>query len=54
MRSLRIPNIINHLEEFLPGNARVHILKSFVLIYEIVPSRKAVCFTRFAHHDKAY
>jgi YafQ family addiction module toxin component len=51
---LKNPEHYKPLRGVLAGERRVHILKSFVLIYEIVPSRKAVCFTRFSHHDKAY
>lgn len=36
------------------GERRVHILKSFVLIYEIDYSKKLVTFKRFVHHDEAY
>lgn len=41
-----------HLKHGLAGELRVHILKSFVLVYEIKGSK--VIFLRFRHHDEAY
>ena len=38
----------------LYGIRRVHIMKSFVLKYEIVESTKTVKFLKFGHHDEAY
>jgi len=38
----------------LKGERRVHILKSFVLKFEIDESREIVTFLAFTHHDKAY
>ncbi len=38
----------------LAGERRVHILKSFVLKYEIDEANKFVRFIFFGHHDDAY
>ncbi|MFA5141639.1 MAG: type II toxin-antitoxin system RelE/ParE family toxin [Candidatus Woesearchaeota archaeon] len=38
----------------LAGERRVHIMKSFVLKYEIDESRKIVTLLFFGHHDDAY
>lgn len=38
----------------LAGERRVHILKSFVLKYEIDEANKTVVFLFFGHHDEAY
>ena len=38
----------------LVGERRVHILKSFVLKFQIDESRKVVTFIAFEHHDEAY
>lgn len=36
------------------GEKRVHIMKSFVLKFEVDESQKTVTFIFFGHHDKAY
>ena len=38
----------------LAGERRVHIMKSFVLKFEIDESRKTITFLFFGHHDDAY
>lgn len=38
----------------LAGERRVHIMKSFVLKFEIHESTKTVEFIAFNHHDEAY
>ena len=38
----------------LAGERRVHILKSFVLSFEIDEVNKTVIFLKFGHHDQAY
>lgn len=38
----------------LAGERRVHILKSFVLKYEIDENSKKITFLYFGHHDDAY
>lgn len=38
----------------LAGLRRVHVLKSFVLIYRIDEKNKTVVLVRFAYHDEAY
>lgn len=38
----------------LAGERRVHIMKSFVLKFEIDESTKTVEFIAFDHHDDAY
>ncbi|GAB7014913.1 type II toxin-antitoxin system RelE family toxin [Methanogenium cariaci] len=42
------------LRHDLKGMRRVHINKSFVLIYEIIESEKAVRLLDFSHHDTVY
>lgn len=42
------------LRHDLKGIRRVHIRKSFVLVYEIVESEKAVRLLDFDHHDNIY
>ena len=42
------------LRHDLKGLRRVHINKSFVLIYEIIESEKAVRLLDFDHHDTIY
>lgn len=38
----------------LTGERRVHILKSFILKFEVDETRKVVTFIAFKHHDDAY
>ena len=38
----------------LYGIRRVHIMKSFVLKFEIIEATKTVKFLAFGHHDTAY
>jgi len=38
----------------LTGWRRVHIMKSFVLIFKVDKRSKAVTFIAFSHHDDAY
>lgn len=38
----------------LEGKWRVHVLSSFVLIYEILENDNTILLFRFAHHDDAY
>lgn len=42
------------LRHDLAGERRAHIMKSFVLKYEIDENAKAVTFIFFGHHDEAY
>jgi toxin YoeB len=42
------------LRHDLAGERRVHIMKSFVLKFEIIESAKLVRFIFFGHHDEAY
>lgn len=42
------------LKHDLAGERRVHIMKSFVLIFEIDEAKKTVNFLAFSHHDDAY
>ncbi len=42
------------LKHNLAGERRVHIMKSFVLKFEIDCDKKIVTFISFTHHDKAY
>lgn len=38
----------------LAGERRAHIMKSFVLKYEVNEKTKTVTFLFFGHHDEAY
>ncbi|MDI3473775.1 MAG: hypothetical protein PWR30_98 [Candidatus Woesearchaeota archaeon] len=59
--------VINKIEEIIQnpfhykplkydsaGERRVHIMKSFVLKFEIDENSKTVTFLTFSHHDEAY
>ena len=48
------PNHYKPLKHDLAGERRVHIMKSFVLKFEIDEARKTVVFITFSHHDEAY
>jgi len=49
---LKNPEHYKPLKNELAGQRRVHILKSFVLIYEF--SENIVTLNFFGHHDSAY
>jgi len=38
----------------LAGERRVHILKSFVLKFEVDQTKRVVTFIAFGHHDEIY
>lgn len=42
------------LQHEMKGLRRVHIDKSFVLVYEIIEADNKVIFLDFDHHDKIY
>ncbi|RLG18639.1 type II toxin-antitoxin system RelE/ParE family toxin [Candidatus Micrarchaeota archaeon] len=48
------PHAFKPLRAPLENTWRVHILGSFVLIYDIDEKRKVVRLLKFAHHDEAY
>ena len=48
------PSHYKPLKYELAGERRVHILKSFVLKFEIDNIQKVVKFLVFEHHDNAY
>ena len=48
------PQHYKPLKYDLAGERRVHILKSFVLKFEINEQNKIVSFLFFGHHDEAY
>ncbi|MBU2576120.1 MAG: type II toxin-antitoxin system mRNA interferase toxin, RelE/StbE family [Nanoarchaeota archaeon] len=48
------PQHYKSLKYDLVGERRVHIMKSFVLKYEINKTRKTIIFFFFGHHDEAY
>jgi YafQ family addiction module toxin component len=56
----KIEEIIDNPEHYKPlkhdlaGERRVHIMKSFVLKFEINETAKTVTFLFFGHHDEAY
>jgi YafQ family addiction module toxin component len=51
---LEDPYKFKPLRRPLNGLRRVHIGKSFVLVYGIIEETKTVVFVRYAHHDKVY
>ena len=51
---LRVPHRFKPLRHQLAGCYRVHILGSFVLIYQVDEKSKSVQILRLAHHDEAY
>jgi len=48
------PQHYKPLRHDLAGERRVHIMKSFVLKFEIDEKNKAVIFIFFGHHDDVY
>ena len=42
------------LRNQLAGERRVHILKSFIIVFEINCDERKVVLLRFRHHDDAY
>lgn len=48
------PNHYKPLQYDLAGERRVHIMKSFVLKFEIDENNKIVTLIFFGHHDEAY
>ncbi len=56
----KIEQVIQNPQHYKPlrygfvGERRVHILKSFVLKFEIDEARKTVILLFFGHHDEAY
>ncbi len=51
---LEIPHHFKPLGGDMHGAYRVHIDKSFVLIYEVQEQRKIVRILDYDHHDKVY
>ena len=51
---LENPQHYKPLKHDLAGERRVHIMKSFVLKFEIDETAKTVTFLFFGHHDEAY
>jgi len=51
---LEVPNRYKPMKYDLAGEKRVHIMKSFVLRYEIDEKSRKVRFIFFGHHDDAY
>ncbi len=51
---LEMPHRFKSLHPPLQNKQRVHIEKSFVLIFEIDEHKRAVILKKFAHHDEAY
>ena len=48
------PQHYKPLKHGLAGERRVHIIKSFVLKFEINEATKTIVFLFFGHHDEAY
>ena len=42
------------LKNDLSGLRRVHIQKSFILVFEVNESQESVILQKFSHHDAAY
>lgn len=51
---LDCPQNYKPLKYELAGERRVHVMKSFVLRFEIDEQRKTVILLFFGHHNKAY
>ena len=51
---LKNPTHYKPLKYDLKGERRVHILKSFVLKFEVDKIKRVVTFLAFKHHDDAY
>jgi len=51
---LQNPQHYKPLKYDFAGERRVHIMKNFVLKFEIHEARQAVEFIFFGHHDEAY
>ena len=51
---LKNPHHFKPLKGDLAGARRVHIDKSFVLIYEVDENNKVVRLIDYGHHDKIY
>ena len=51
---LENPQHYKPLKYDLAGEKRVHIMKSFVLKFEVNESNKTVTFIFFGHHDEAF
>jgi YafQ family addiction module toxin component len=48
------PSSYKNLSGSLKGIKRVHIEKSFVLLFKVIKSKKTVEVIDFDHHDKIY
>ena len=48
------PDHYKPLKYGLAGERRVHIMKSFVLRFELDETRKTITFLAFSHHDDVY
>lgn len=48
------PYMFKPLKSPLNNLRRVHVMKSFVLIYSINEKEKAIIIEAYEHHDKAY
>jgi len=51
---LENPNHFKPLRYGFAGERRVHVMKSFVLKFEVHEQNKIVTFIFFGHHDDAY
>lgn len=51
---IKDPQRYKPLKHDLVGERRVHIMKSFVLKFEVDEQNKIVTFIFFGHHDEAY
>ena len=51
---LENPHRFEPLKGDMKGSFRIHIKKSFVLVYEIEEKNKAVRILEYAHHDEVY
>ena len=51
---LKNPKRFKPLKKPLAGLRRVHVFKSFVLLYKLESTKKEVVLVKFAHHDEAY
>lgn len=54
LRILENPHAFKPLHTPLQGQRRVHVIKSFVLVYSIDEPHKTVILERYKHHDEIY
>ncbi len=54
LQILKNPFRFKPMHSPLQGFRRVHLMKSFVLLYQVDEKKKAVVLVRLEHHDSVY